>query len=351
LSAGRRAASRWALLGLVAAALPSGAELLPEGDCAGVYWDLTAVFEEGDRLYARVLLSRAGPGDRIAASQGHWLDPAGVPTPFQNGRREGRFTVEADGRRLRIGSTALDLAAAVHRFEVDNDKRGVKLRVEVAAADAVPTPVHEGALAVDVVHLGSAANARVWRSGLDAPRALRGRATLVRTTHGACERDLADARVDVHRLAPGGASLLILELLAAGQERSWLGWRDGEGALHAVRPAAFSLEAWHPVATGDRLPQRLRPKDHDPAGLTGEVAVAEAHLARDPLDALPRVVRMLYWFGASPRRIWADAHSGLVLASAGDANASPLLGPALASFTFLRPPAERSPPRPPETGG
>jgi hypothetical protein len=143
----RRAAA--CLLLMVAAG--ARAELPPPGDCAGVYWDLTAAFEAGDRIYARVLLSRIGPGELSAAGQGHWIAPDGAATDFQNGRRAGRFEMDPTGRRLHIGSTTLDLTAATHRLGVDNDKRGVKLRVSVAAADAVSLPIQSGDLAVEVV--------------------------------------------------------------------------------------------------------------------------------------------------------------------------------------------------------
>jgi hypothetical protein len=328
------------LLGLLAASA-AGAELPPEDDCAGIYWDLTAVFEEGDHLYARVLLSRVGPGDLSAAGQGHWRSPDGVETPFHNGRRAGRFEIGEAGRRLRIGSTELDLSAREHRFEVDNDKRGVKLRVVVDASDVAAHAVYAGDLAIEVVHLGSPARAHVWRRGMAAPRTLRGHATIVRTTHAACERDLASMRVDVHHLDAERASLLIHQRLTGGRERTWLGWRDGEGLLHTRRPERTKLEGWRRTSSGDALPQRLRPEDH---GLSGQIAIGLPLLAADPLDALPRLVRMLYWFGASPRRVWADANTDLTVGS--DTPAPPPRGPALASFTFLRESSATGPSQP-----
>ena len=69
-----------ALIALALAASPARAQILPDGDCAGVYWDLTAAFSSGDRIYARVLVTRAGPGERNAVAMGHWIDPAGAQT-------------------------------------------------------------------------------------------------------------------------------------------------------------------------------------------------------------------------------------------------------------------------------
>jgi hypothetical protein len=315
------------------------AELPPPGDCAGVYWDLTAAFEAGDRIYARVLLSRIGPGELSAAGQGHWIAPDGAATDFQNGRRAGRFEMDPTGRRLHIGSTTLDLTAATHRLGVDNDKRGVKLRVSVAAADAVSLPIQSGDLAVEVLHLASAAEARVWRDGMETPRVLRGHATWIRTTHARCERDLAALRVDVHRLAARQGALLVHEGLADGAQRSWLGWRDAEGALQTRRPERIALESWSEDPNGETLPRLLRPVD---ATLGGGIAIETSHLALDPLDALPRLVRMLYWFGANPRRAWTRATFDLTSEAS-----PPPRGPALASFTLLR---DLPPNLPPETG-
>ena len=337
-----------ALVVLLLAAPSARGQLLPDGDCAGVYWDLTAAFESGDRVYARVLVTRAGPTDRNAAGMGYWIDRQGTQTRFQNGRSEGDFELADAGDRIRIGSTRLELGDRTTVFEVDNDKRGVKLRLEIeAAARSVPTPIFSGDPAVDLIGLGHPTSARVWRTGMDTPRELRGFSTLVRTRHRACEGERSAQRVDVHRLPPGGASLLIHERLVDGSERSWLGWRDARGSngeLKTLRPAAVVLEDWRAEGDGPPLPHRLRPIG---GKLAGEVAIGAAQLQVDPLDALPRIVRMLYWFGARPRRIWADATSELA-ASASEALPR---GAAIASFSFLRPPEDPSPSQSSDSGG
>jgi hypothetical protein len=110
-----------------------------------------------------------------------------------------------------------------------------------------------------------------------------------------------------------------------------LGWHVSRGPLRTVRPASIALEDWRPEKEGPPLPHRLRVAD--PA-LHGSVAIGAPQLSIDPLDALPRLVRMLYWFGARPRRIWADATSDV--ASSGS---EPLpRGAAIATFSILRPP-------------
>jgi hypothetical protein len=324
-----------ALLALFVAA-GARAQIMPAGDCAGVYWDLTAAFASGDRVYARVLVTRAGPGDLNAAGVGYWIAPDGTQTRFQNGRGEGEFEWSDAGDRVRIGSTRLEVGAAAISFEVDNDKRGVKLRVAIEARRQTSTaPIFAGDPEVDVLALGLSATGRTWRRGMAQPSELRGTATLVRTRHRTCESERSALRVDVHRLAPDGASLLIHERLADGAQRNWLGWHALRGPLRTLRPESIALEDWRPEKKGPPMPHRLRASG---GALRGDVEIGASHLSIDPLDALPRLVRMLYWFGARPRRIWADANSEL---ASGASEALPS-GAAIASFSFLRPP-ETSP--------
>jgi hypothetical protein len=330
-----------AILTLLAslAALGARAQILPDGDCAGVYWDLTAAFQTGDRVYARVIVTRAGPTDRNAAGMGYWIEPDGTRTAFQNGRSEGDFEIDDAATRIRIGSTRLEFATAATVFAVDNDKRGVKLRLALAPAEQPSAaPIFPGDPQVDLLAMGRLTTASAWHKGMAAPRELRGFTTLVRTRHQACESDRSAQRLDVHRLPPGGASLLVHERLVDGAERSWLGWVGPHGELRTLRPAAVALEDWRSEPDGPPLPHRLRPTG---GALAGEVAIGAVQLSVDPLEALPRLVRMLYWFGARPRRIWADATSEL---AAGPSEALPR-GAAIASFSFLRPPNGANPAR------
>ncbi len=318
-----------ALLALAFAAIGARAEILPEGDCAGVYWDVTAAFASGDRVYARVIVTRVGPGERNAAGVGFWIAPDGTQTRFQNGRSEGEFEVSDSGDRVRIGSTRLELGEAAQVFEVDNDRRGVKVRLAIEAPRSKSVGIFPGDPEVDLLVLGRPATARVWRTGMAAPRELRGAATVVRTRHRVCEPEVSALRVDVHRLTANDASLFVHERLVGGAQRSWLGWRGARG-VRTLRPETVALEDWRAEGDGPPLPHQIRPTGR---ALSGSIAIRAPHLSVDPLDALPRLVRMLYWFGARPRRIWADATSEL----ASNAGKSLPRGAMIASFTLLRP--------------
>ena len=82
-----------------------------------------------------------------------------------------------------------------------------------APPSASAAPIFAGDPEVDLLALGLPAAASVWRTGMAQPRELHGTATLVRTRHRACETDRSWLRVDVHRLAPEHASVLIHERL------------------------------------------------------------------------------------------------------------------------------------------
>ena len=98
---------------------------LPEGDAAREYWDLVAQLDSGHRFYARFLITNRGPGDRSAVAMGDLVDPDGRAIPFQNGRREGRWTLGEDARSLRIGSSRLDLSGPAARVEIAHDNEAV----------------------------------------------------------------------------------------------------------------------------------------------------------------------------------------------------------------------------------
>jgi hypothetical protein len=207
----------------------------------------------------------------------------------------------------------------------------VKLALEIEArGGSQAEPLLPGAPELELLALGGATTARVWRAGMPAARELRGWATLVRTRHAVCEHELSAQRIDLHELGAQGASLLIHEQLASGAARSWFGWRQGQGALRSVLPE-LALEDWRAEAEGPPIPRHLRATG---AALRGGAAVGAVRISIDPLDALPRVVRMLYWFGAHPRRIWADATSDLAAVGF----EPPPRGALIANFTFLRPP-------------
>jgi hypothetical protein len=173
------------------------AAMLPRGDEAVEYWDLVGDFDSGHRLYARFLITNVGPGDRTALAFGHWVTPDGRATAFKNGKREGNWTLAPDRKRLKIGSSVLSLGTATRHFEVDNDKRGIKIFVDIEADGTAlaATDVRAGD-ALELLNLGSATRGSYWLEGMAAPLPLAGRALLTHTVATADEGEALTRRID-----------------------------------------------------------------------------------------------------------------------------------------------------------
>ena len=335
-------------LGVVASAEGEPRQtLLPTGECDSLYWDLTGRFESGDRLYARVLVTNEGPGRHTAAASGHWLAPDGGTTPFQNGRRRGRWEPSAGGRRIRIGSTLLDRSGDALHFEVDNDKRGVKLFLDVAVLAADELPVRDPPYAVVLERLAADATGSAWRRGMESPQPLRGWLSVVRTRSLGCESDLARRRIELHQLGAADAGYLAHTTGPSGERWAFLATRNAEARIEATSAIAVSL-AFGPG------PQGAYPVPVSLAWVgaaEGEIELESPHLAVNPLAALPRLMQMLYSFRARPHRIWTDARVAIRL-KAGSGRAVPSIGtPTLATITYLDPPGAIDVSPPPDSGG
>ena len=312
---------RLAALAFGAVAVLSGAATasLPDGDCAGVYWDWTARFDSGDRVEARLVWTARGPGASVAAAQGIWTDADGVETPFQNGRRFGRFETREGGRWIRIGSTRQTLArlpGEAARFSVDNDKRGVKLSLDVPRSSSPGTPLRLGVAGLEIraLHVGGATRARLWRRGMPSPRSVSGHSTLLETRHGPCEDSLVRWRVDV---VTADAAWIHL-VPTRGAPRTGRISSEADDLEPSPRWTASPFEGDHPNEA-PRLPARLRTPG-------GTIRFGEILRVSRPIDALPLPLRWLYGWGHQPTRVWCAARFDSV--DPGDRDA-------LASFTLL----------------
>jgi len=111
-------AALWLALPQLARAVDPAAKL-PAGGSASEYWDLVAQLGDGFRVTARFIITNEGPGERSAAAFGHVLRPGAEPVVFQNARREGKWRLASDGRRIEIGSSHLDFSGYYSHFVVD----------------------------------------------------------------------------------------------------------------------------------------------------------------------------------------------------------------------------------------
>jgi hypothetical protein len=278
---------------------------LPAGSSASEYWDLVAQLEGGVRVTARFVITNEGPGERSAAAFGHVLQPGAAPVPFQNARREGHWRLAPDRRRVEIGSSLLELTDTARHFEVDNDKRGVKVFLDWradATARSLPASALPTGYAVDLLQLASPVQASIQVAGMTAPRRLAGTLTLTHTWMAVAENERVLRRIDVMSVRTGPA-LYLLELLGpAGKRFSWWTVSNGEvsraGSGGRIRIENSTMSASYPI------PKALAVEAGD---LRGRVTFGPAWLEVDPLAPLPTVLRMLYSMRGRPHRSWAEA--------------------------------------------
>jgi hypothetical protein len=316
---------------------PEAGAKLPAGGSAWEAFELTAVLDHGFRVTARFMITNEGPGERSAVNFGHVVRPGAPATPFQNGRREGAWRLSEDGRRIEIGSSLLVLADGVRHFEVDNDKRGIKLFLDwQQSASARSAPELIPGYRVDVLELATPVRASIQVPGMPAPRVLEGTLALTRTRAAVAESELVLRRIDALAVERGSPFYLLDLLGPKGARHAWLSL--------GTRPRASSRAQVGASGAGSGPDGYPAPKQLAISGpdFSGSLTLGEPILAVDPLAALPTFLRMVYSLRGRPHRSWIDAHFELSLA-AGTEPARRLSGTAIAVLTFL----DRLPPTPP----
>ena len=279
---------------------------------------------------------RTARGDN-AAVLGAVLHPDGAIAPFQNGRRRGRWQLDPSGRALRVGSSRLDLGSAgPTRIAIDNDKRRYWVDLEIAPG-AGQRLFAEAGYAAELLHLGSPVEGRIQVSGMEAPLAVRGRATVTHTWGTRAEGAGVQSRFDlvsqqqdpavlVSRWAPPGAPARAVVALAAP------GPGAGDKSHISVAPAFRpNSDRDYPIPTRFQI---------DGERLEGVVSLGGTLQRRNPLDALPTPIRMVYSFGAQPQRIWVEAAFDLLLKPlkpGGGSAARRLSSPGVATLNYLEP--------------
>lgn len=342
LLAAALASAAWAAGAAHAGESVDPAAKLPLGDSASEYWDLVAILEDGVRVTARFTIANEGPGGPSAAASGHVLRPGAAPVPFQNGRRSGDWRLTEDRRRVEIGSSLLVLEESERHFEVDNDKRGIKVFLDWRADEtARVAKTGPGGYRIDVIQLASPVQASLWVSGMAAPLRAAGTLALAHTWMPEAESTMVLRRIDVASVE-AGSGMYLLDILAPDAVRySWLSV-SGHGPGRVERHDLVIRS--EPGPGGDYpVPKRL---SVSAPGLEGHVSLGEPSILQvDPLSALPAFLRMLYSLRGRPHRSWTSAHFDLSLASAPDLPAIRVAGDAIAAVTFLDtlPPSEMLP--------
>lgn len=307
----------------VAKEAPSFAARLSSADEAMEYWDVTAWFDGGERVFARVLVTNQGPGRRTAAAIGHVIVGDGDVRPFQWGRREGAWAFDADGRRLEIGKATLDLSGGTAVLAVKSTKRRVDLRLTIE--DAFAESTSRDLLESYSIAAMAPAAARAELAG----RTLTGWGAVTHTWMERPEEELLRRRDDLYaRDGDTTFYVSVLTLADGGQEQNFVLDFNGSGIAGG---GTASVDFSGSLAGSD---------PNYPVHSTWIGSLAEAHwearlererLHMNPLDILPQPFRFLLSLGGRPQRAWSDAR---VKVERGKRNAE-LRGVAVS--TFARP--------------
>jgi hypothetical protein len=330
---------------LAAAALLSLGAAVERGDpsarmsaapSASEYWDFVAGFEAGERLFARFLISNEGPGEASAVAVGHFLRSDGSIVPFRNGRRAGHWTLAADRRSLRIGSSRLDLAGPEIAFDVDNDKRGVKIHLRLRRPPRSSAGPELPGTSVDVLALAAPVEGSVWFTGMAAPRAVRGSVGITHTWMDPRESERVLRRLDFFG-RDGSLALYLGEAMAPdGRRAQVLAVERAGEAISNVTQITISHGAEENHELGDGYPIS-RALILAGSGISGVIHLDRLLARHEPLQDLPLPFRFLLSSAAHPQRVWMDSRFEVRIERSPSSQPLLVQGSGVTSVTFTNP--------------
>ena len=308
-----------------------------ESASATEYWDVTARFESGDRLFSRFMITNQGPGERTAVALHHLITPDGRTHHFRNGRRAGRWKLSPDGLRLKIGSSVLDLRGPVQRFEMDSNKQGVKIHLEIPMGSAATHARGVGPKGYesDLLELAAPVQGTIWIEGLEAPRAVRGRVAITHSWMRTEEHALSLRRIELFDLASTPALYVSDLTTPSGEHFSWVaGWGPERGSFQSSSAQITVSGRARGSESEYNVPGVVCVTD---SWGKANIHVGPVLLEKNPRDAIPLVLRLLFLSGSRPRRTWADATFDVTFAP--DPARPPIQyqSSGLAAVTFLNP--------------
>ncbi len=300
--------------------IPNPAARLPEGEDASEHWDLTVRLNSGHLLFARFLITNLGPGERNGVAVGQVIRPDGSVKKFRNSRSRERWSLSADGRRLDVLSSHLDLREPVYRLEIDKDSVRIDLRFSPRSARSLPATALPDSYGFDLLAMGAAATGTLWVKPMEDAISVEGSATLTHAWSTRKEEDLFLRQVELFADTPAGPLYLTEFRGPEGDSRRWYA---ADVAGRPVSEAGFPVDFGGPRPGASPGAAGYVPAvvEAGAAGLSGRLAVGDAVLEYDPLEELPQFWRVLASVRLQPRRLWFRTTGELSL-SAGTCDAS-----------------------------
>ena len=332
---------------LVPAAAAVGETALGRGDPAArlspgpeatEYWDLTARFDGGYRLFARFGITNEGPGKRTAGAIWYLVHPDGHVSEFRNGRAQGRWKLSPDHLRMDVASSTLDLGAPVRRLAIDSTSQGAKIDLRFPAGEA---PVWRAAASgsrvqTDTLQVSAPMEGTIWVRGMPAPVAVRGTTALTHVWTEESLPNLVQRYIQFVGATPDLAVNLLDVTSPAGEHRRRLaversgttGYQTTDFELVLGQAAPATADPRYPV------PGRLLLLD-GPTVL--DIHPERVLLRTNPMSLIPQPFRLLFSFKIAPRWIWAEASFRLTLPAGAERAPVEAEGRGILAVSFVNP--------------
>ncbi len=325
-------------IGMLAAAPERGDPVARFSTAPGAseYWDFVASFDSNERLVARFMISNEGPGDASGFAVGQYIRADGTSVPFRNGRLAGAWTLAADRRSMKIGSSRLNLAGPQIALDVDNQKRGVKIHLRFRPGARSSAGPELPDTSVDVLALAAPVSGTVWFTGMSAPQAVSGHAGITHTWMDLRESDRMARRFDFFG-RDGALALYLGDAMAPDgrHARQLTIERDGKPIL-SVTQITISLGDDRAIELGANYPV---PKQliFAGAGVSGVIHIDKVLSRHEPLQDLPLATRFLVSLFAHPQRVWLGSRFEVEIEQSPSSTTLHAQGSGLTSVTFTNP--------------
>jgi hypothetical protein len=203
---------------------------------------------------------------------------------------------------------------------------------EATPAGAVPDGYH-----YEILAQASEAEAQVWVKGMEAPRALAGRATLIHAWTQGAEWDSILRRIELFSTQAGPRLHLVDFTTPKGERTGWLGLTDSHGEtvfsdtdfqirMSGAKQLAGETRYWVPESLHVESPSAK-----------GEIVLKRIAAEHDPLGDIPQPFRFIVSLSMRPHRVWADAEFEVTLRPGPTAHSLHHQGAGVAVVTFLNP--------------
>ena len=312
------------------------------GDDASESYGIYVELESGHRIAQQFLLTNAGPGEHSAVALGHLVEPGRAPFRYENGRREGRWTLSDDRLYFDIAASHLDLHRPEGELRITKDVIEIFVHFDFAPGDfdaRVPAAHLPPDYHVDLLAVGAPARARLRAPWMEKDLVTEGRVWLHHTWTKREESELLARRIDVVGHANGTSFYGLFLDGEKSLSQAWVAsrvacdgmiesrinvpdrWRDSEG-VRAGQP-----ESEYPLPTGLEFSR---------GGETGRITLGREWLRFDPLSVIPQPFRWFIRRTSKPRQVWADATIGGTLFAAPETPSLPNAGEAESGCTSKR---------------